>query len=192
MILRNPVDRAFSSYLHLIRDNREFLSFEESLKNEEFRIRNNWEFIWHYKAVGLYYNQVKSYMKNFSNIKIYLFEELQNCPDQVIKSFCDFLEIDSNYCPEIQKKHNVSGVPKIQLLNTFFQKENYLKFAIKLILRKLTTQKQRDSIKYYLINNNLRKPPMHPKTREYLKKYFREDLLKLQDLINRDLTHWIE
>ena len=32
IILRNPVDRAFSAYTYLLRDNREFLTFEEDLR----------------------------------------------------------------------------------------------------------------------------------------------------------------
>ena len=38
---------------------------------------------------------------------------------------------------------------------------------------------------------NLEKPQMKPETREYLKNLFREDILKLQTLINRDLSHWL-
>jgi hypothetical protein len=38
---------------------------------------------------------------------------------------------------------------------------------------------------------NLEKPQMKPETREYLKNLYREDILKLQTLINRDLSHWL-
>jgi hypothetical protein len=38
---------------------------------------------------------------------------------------------------------------------------------------------------------NLEKPQMKPETREYLKGLFREDILKLQDIIKRDLSHWL-
>ncbi|MCY3628152.1 MAG: hypothetical protein OXG88_11000, partial [Gammaproteobacteria bacterium] len=37
IVLRNPIDRAYSSYLHKIRDGREKLSFEDALNTEEER-----------------------------------------------------------------------------------------------------------------------------------------------------------
>jgi hypothetical protein len=32
---------------------------------------------WHYKTVGFYYNQVKAYLDNFNQVKIYLFDDLK-------------------------------------------------------------------------------------------------------------------
>ena len=37
IILRNPIERAFSAYMYFINCNREYLSFEEALKEEEKR-----------------------------------------------------------------------------------------------------------------------------------------------------------
>ncbi len=41
-ILRNPVERAYSAYMHLVREDREPLGFAEALKEEERRIQSNW------------------------------------------------------------------------------------------------------------------------------------------------------
>ena len=38
----------------------------------------------------------------------------------------------------------------------------------------------------------LKKPQMKPEIREYLKELYQEDVLKLQGLIKRDLTHWLK
>ena len=48
VILRNPIDRAFSCYTHLLREGYESLSFADSLKAEEGRIHDNWAHLWHY------------------------------------------------------------------------------------------------------------------------------------------------
>src|SRR4051812_43542140 len=42
MVLRNPVDRAFSAYMHTIRDGRETLSFEDALAAEDRRIEDGY------------------------------------------------------------------------------------------------------------------------------------------------------
>ena len=55
-ILRNPADRAFSSFTHLVRDGREPIkSFAAALGRETERIAADWEPLWHYKELGFYY-----------------------------------------------------------------------------------------------------------------------------------------
>ena len=53
--LRNPIDRAFSSYKHLIRDQVETRTFDECLKLEETRKKYNWSILNLFKDAGLYY-----------------------------------------------------------------------------------------------------------------------------------------
>ena len=43
VILRNPVERAFSAYMHLRRDGRETLSFGAALDQEKIRIQSHYE-----------------------------------------------------------------------------------------------------------------------------------------------------
>ena len=48
-MLRNPVERAYSSFLHLMRDGREPLKdFSQGLKAEKDRIRENFGFLYRY------------------------------------------------------------------------------------------------------------------------------------------------
>src|SRR5699024_2758818 len=63
--LRNPIDRAFSAYWHLINDGREKLSFEEALEKEKERKSKNYEYIWCYKETGMYCKKVKYYLDTF-------------------------------------------------------------------------------------------------------------------------------
>jgi hypothetical protein len=193
IILRNPIERAFSSYLHLVRDNREFLTFEEALEQEEIRKKENWEFIWHYKSVGFYYNQVKAYLENFSNVKIYLYDDFKENPLKVVQDIYRFLGVDDSFVPKnIKIQFNVSGIPKNKLLQRFLTKPNMLKKAIKPFVKVLIPKGTRQKIINKLINNNLEKSQMKPEAREYLKDIYREDILKLQELIKRDLSHWLK
>ena len=43
VLLRNPVDRAYSHYYHEVRKKRETLSFEDAIKTEEERLRGEFE-----------------------------------------------------------------------------------------------------------------------------------------------------
>jgi len=67
IMLRNPIDRAFSAHSTLALAKRETLTFSQALEQENKRIKDNWEFIWHYKKTGLYFKQVKDFLENFSS-----------------------------------------------------------------------------------------------------------------------------
>ena len=59
-VLRNPVDRAYSDFLHLVRDGIEPLTdFPQALEAEESRIRSRWAPMWHYRRRGFYHPQLK-------------------------------------------------------------------------------------------------------------------------------------
>ena len=70
IVLRNPVDRAFSAYKNLLRDGRETLTFEEGLGIEPLRRLKGYECLWRYQDLGFYYERVKAYMAHFTNVKI--------------------------------------------------------------------------------------------------------------------------
>ncbi len=194
MILRNPVSRAFSAYTHLVRDDREKLSFEDGLQAELKRMRDNWEFMWFYKDVGLYYAQVKDYLENFSNVRIYLTEDLEKRPLETVKDIFKFLEVDDEFVPDVSVKYNVSGVPKrkiyakisknLNTLGSFLEKRaNYLfpKKGIKIIgfFEKIRAKE-------------VQKPKMRYETQEMLLEFYREDILKTQKIIGRDLSNWLK
>ncbi|WP_022671139.1 sulfotransferase family protein [Hippea alviniae] len=194
IVLRNPIDRAFSQYLHFTRDGRETLSFEKALKLENRRKELNWEWAWFYKDVGLYYNQVKAYLENFENVKIYLYDDLMNNRLGVVQDIYRFLEVDDNFVPEsLNEKFNVSGIPKNRFLHEFLSKDSLVKKLIRPVVRTVMPDREkRQKLINKIMQKNLKKPKMKPETREYLKQFYKEDILKLQDLINRDLSHWLE
>ena len=68
IVLRNPIDRAYSHYLNHVRDGWEKESFEDALNAEEERRAANWSWGWNYIASGLYAEQVKAYMDNFERV----------------------------------------------------------------------------------------------------------------------------
>lgn len=188
--LRNPVDRAFSQYMHKLRDGAESLSFEEALEKEPWRKENNWHFDYQYVERGMYYNQVKAYLDNFPSVKIYLSEDLRSDLAGVVNSLEDFLEI--NRIPlDFGDELNVSGEPKVEALNKFLKKKNPLKSFLGKLLPQELRRKARLKVQSTVYKYNLEKKEMNPETREWLKKLFREDVLKLQELIKRDLSNWI-
>lgn len=62
ILLRNPVDRAYSHYHHMLRRGRESLSFKEAVRAEEFRLRGEVEKIMEDERYHSYNHQWFSYL----------------------------------------------------------------------------------------------------------------------------------
>ncbi|MGB0369891.1 MAG: sulfotransferase domain-containing protein [Opitutales bacterium] len=132
--LRNPAKRAFSAYQHLRRDGREVIgNFSDALEAESERIGKNWETLWHYESVGYYGKQIERYLDVFSRDQ-FLFlksEEIFNDPLESLERCFEFLEVDTSFVPDTSFEMNVSGAPKSQRLNDFFNKPNPIKETFK-------------------------------------------------------------
>ena len=183
IVLRNPIDRAYSSYLHHVRDGREKLSFEDALNAEEERRAANWAWGWFYVDGGLYAEQVKAYTDNFERVLLLLFEE-DIVTGQAATKILNFLNLDS--LPEdLGNIHeNTSGYPQNRLLYRLTTRV----MGDELIVRKIknaikATPLYAGSKRVYqkILEANLKKEEMAPKTREMLKEKFQEDVTLLAE-----------
>ena len=109
VILRNPVDRAYSQYQHNLRLKRETLSFDEAIKMEEKRLdadyrrinenANNETFsLWFhsYLSMGRYVEQLVEWDKYFSKEQILILntDELSQCPQKILKEVFSHLGLE--------------------------------------------------------------------------------------------------
>ena len=194
VILRQPADRAFSAYMHVVRDQRETApTFQEGLRREPERIAANWGSLWHYTKAGYYYPQLKRYYDRFDSqqIRVYLHDDFVANPLAIMNDIFDFLEVDTAFVPDMQHKANVSGVQKSKLryfvTNTLFNKPNPIRY----ISRHLLPEETRWRFTTDVRNRNLTKRHIPPDIRIKLTAEFRPDILQLEQLINRDLSHWL-
>jgi hypothetical protein len=190
VVLRNPIERAYSAYLHQVRDGREWLGFREALLAEEGRIQRDWAPGWRYQRVGFYHEHLSRYYKLFGaeQIRVHLYEDLNKSPVSVSQDIFRFLRVDDSFVPDISLRHNVSGIPKSKALVALIKRPNPLKSAAKAVL----PEKLRMRLSMNLQNRNLSSaPPMPEEARMELIEAYREDVLRLQDLIGRDLSGWL-
>jgi hypothetical protein len=192
IILRNPVDRAYSAYSFLRRDGWEKLSFKDALRQEQERKRLGYKWMWRYREVGLYYEQVKAYLNEFSKVKIFLYDDLKNDPLKLIQNMFSFLEVDTRFIPEISIRHNASGNPHNTLLNSIFVKPKTLHKILRNIGYFAIGRERWINLREKLRGTLLKKPnPIQDVIANELKVYYKNDILKLQNIIGIDLTHWL-
>lgn len=183
-ILRDPAQRAYSQYIGNVRDGYEpQADFAQALAEEEERIVNNWHLRWHYKQRGFYYTQLKRYFKIFDpkQIKVFLYEDYLYKPKEFLKDIFKLLEVDDTFIPNMDVKRNVSKTPKneqiYQSLTFAKDKLPFGKTMLNLWLERILPAD---------------KPKLAPEIRQQLISDYQEDILKLQNLIERDLSRWLQ
>jgi len=190
IILRNPIDRAYSNYMHHIRDGWENISFEKALDYENTRIIDNWGWSYHYINTGMYYCQVKAYLENFKKIKIYLFEDFKS-KDYLLKDLFAFLEVNEDEELKDENEYNISGYPRNKFIHNFINNDNSIKDILKPMFKSILPNNTIQQIISIIKNKNLKKIAMENDTRQRLGNIFKDDVKKLSNLIQKDLSHWL-
>ena len=193
-ILRHPAERAYSRFLHLVREGREHITdFAWALDEEEARAKDHWWPDFHYLRVGLYHSQLKRYFDLFprDQIKIYLHEDLKSDSLGVVQDLFRFLGVDDSFTPDTTVRYNASGIPKNRMLHYSLEKLREVRPAIERFLPEGLRQRLL-RVAVDINNKNLTKPRLSPEVRARLVEAYREDTLKLQHLIQRDLSSWLE
>ena len=197
VILRNPVDRAYSHYNHSLRDGHEDLSFDQALKLENSRLKkfkNENKSLdmmrYSYISQGLYYKMFSAYLKyfDFSNFLVINFNsEVERNLDATVKKMSDFFEIDlSNINLDIHS--NKSGKAKSKFVQELTLKNNFFRKFLKFIVPQKNRQIIRNRIKNF--NKDVYKytPLSNEEKNLYYKMYFSEDVFKLEKLLGEKMN----
>ncbi len=177
IVLRNPIDRAYSNYLHHVRDGREYMSFEAALEAETERIASNWAWGWGYVDVGLYAEQVKAYLDNFERVLLLLFEEDIET-GRATGKVLNFLNLEPSH-EDLGKVHvNVSGYPQNRILHRLMTDELVVR-KIKNVVKATPLYPHSKKVYRKVMEANLKKEAMAPETRRMLKQKFKDDVALL-------------
>lgn len=136
VMVRDPLQRAFSAYSHMIRDAREKLTFNEALVSELNGERESFLPIWKYIASSRYVDKIKMCDELFGeNLIVYKYEDFIKDPNVLLKKICNKVDIEEF---DFNLKHsNKSGVPKSAFIQKAIMRGSLFKRVfIKVIGRK--------------------------------------------------------
>jgi hypothetical protein len=190
MILRNPLQKAFSQYMHLVRDNREMLDFYDALMAEGERIERDWAAMWRYAESSLYSSRVQRYMDVFGerNVRIFLYDDLVASPERLVRDLLEFIGVDPEQPIDFGKVHNRSGKPRSRFVSNLLTRPNPLRDLAKRILPSETTY----MLKLRLQDLNTgAKGTIDGRSRAYLKEFCAQDVQDLQQIVGRPLN-WLD
>jgi hypothetical protein len=187
ILLRDPADRAYSSYHYLRRQAREPLeTFEAALDDEPERIKAGWGPMWHYAAASRYAEQVERYLDAFGDsVELLLYEDLDRDAAGTFTALFTTLGISTEVDIDFEQ-HNKSGAPRSPLLQRVLTRPGPVRRRLKRILpsgAKRAVERVREQ-------NLDEAPPMSPATRARLVDEFDDDVRRLQALVGRDLGAW--
>lgn len=199
VILRNPIERAYSWYWNMVSEGREKLSFLDALLAEESRIRDNWTeleyFGWMkygYFRGGCYASQIQNFFENFPKDRFYILLQEDLIRDQrtSMKNIFNFLGVNPKFdiTPGLS---NPSAAPRIRSLHMLIRNPSQFKDFLKPFL----PDRFRHEIKSMILKNNIKRfryPEMESRAYSYLKEKFAFEIASLSVIIERDLSHWIK
>lgn len=192
-ILREPVTRAHSNFLH----NRNYLKIEPhadfaaAIAAEEERRQKEWGHPWYYVHNGRYYTHLKRYFDTFGSdqIRVYLMEDLKADPETLLRDVYQFLGVDADFLPDFSQRFNVSaGTTKSESVSTFLDKPH----PLKTLLKPLFPERLRRRLKFAVAKQNRAPRTIETAVRTQIIQAVREDVLQLQTLLDRDLSHWLK
>ena len=182
--LRNPIERTFSHYLRAGLSGNESLTFSESFEKYMEPIDKESEFYNHYVKSSFYFDDVKRWMELFGSkqVKIIIFEEFIKNPKQMIKQILDFLNVISKIPDDIGDARNPYAEPLGNFGDSIVKNKTISKIVKSILPGKIGILVLRT-----ILNKNTQKPKITSHEREILGKHFQEDVLKLKEVLGRDL-----
>lgn len=185
-LLRQPAERAYSAFnFYHARDFEPLASFDAALAAEPARIQANDTPDFRHRMNGFYYANLKPYFETFpkEQIRVYLYEDWNTNPTATLQDIFRFLGIDERVSVEVQR-FNVTHRYRSQRLRRLLLGPNR---PGRWLQRHLPAQFYAQLDRW----NQVKPPPMPPALWRELTEGYREDILALQQLIGRDLSHWL-
>ncbi|MDA9808159.1 sulfotransferase domain-containing protein [Flavobacteriales bacterium] len=195
IMLRNPVERAYSGFHHVRRYNikENIQDFTEAWKLSEERYFNQKDMTpaSRYQELGLYYNQVQSYLNEFKdNLHIIIYDDYKSDFKSEMNKVFDFLEVE-NIEIDSDKRYMVGGWQwENEKMKRLMMNSNSLKSLLKILIpfkglrksiRKIIQKKKSVEVKQITEKQSI-----------MLKEFYKIDVKKLSGLLNRNLNFWVK
>ena len=189
IMLRNPIDRAYSAYLFASRTSQENQNFKDALVNSRIRFNKDDTIspMILYKELGLYFDMVKSYMRSFSNVHVVIYDDFIKQTNIEVQRVFDFLNVN-NYQINTNKIINAGGKKwDSGIMKNLLMGDNFLKNGIKILFpQNLRTFFKQELTKLF----TSKAKNMSDSIKKELLQYYTKDIQSLEKLINKDLSKW--
>ena len=198
VMLRNPVERAYSHYLHTLRDGLEDLDFNGAIQAESERLLNYENNLlsqlkYSYIYQSLYHKHLSKYFESFGRNNFFVINYDSQLLDKsefklMISDLQNFLEIKIENL-NIEIKENFASQSRFKILQTLVNSNGLHKRLARLLFK--------SKINRQILINKFRKLNEKKMVKKDLEaefkknlydKYFHTDVLKLESLLEKKLN----
>jgi hypothetical protein len=184
-LLRHPADRAWSQYLHCVANGYVTKSFHEHIEACLRSPGKEFSPVYPFLECGMYSSQIRTYFDLFprENVKVCFYQDgLAHIVTDVLR----FLNVDSEFQIDLSGRYLDSSSAKTPTAVY----RTLRKYRLWETLRKLAPRRARSVLRNLAFRRRTVEP-MEESDRRFLCEYYREDVLRLAALLERDLTSWL-
>ncbi|MFI5134414.1 MAG: sulfotransferase family protein [Chitinophagales bacterium] len=196
LLLRNPVDRAYSSYLMEVNsglferpweDVRDSLrKYQRGERDQMFRL---------FIELGLYADQLEKIYRHFpkQHVLLFRFEEMNNRPQELFKKIFNSLRIDERFIPDVSQRYNPTKRPRVKVLSRTITWLRITNNPAKRLLKRLLPSTTFARLGDWVINSVStphRPDSMDAKLRSELIEFFRPFNEKLHRVTGLNFEDW--
>jgi hypothetical protein len=142
---------------------------------------------------GMYCEQIKRFLDVFprKNVLIHIYEDMRSNPAEAMADTFRFLEVSAELTSDFSTRVSSSRFmePRVPRMISFGY--SLKKYGIWQKLARLIPEFGRPVLRR-VVHRPRASLAVEPEDRAYLQNYYREDILKLEYLLNRDLHSWLE
>lgn len=179
--LRNPIERAWSHYLMVKNSGWMKNTFHEQITKE---LKNKIDFDKPHLRLkaGLYSDDVQKYLDVFgkNQVKIIIFEEWINDTKITVNDIIKFLGLDYSVKENFQESYKQYVAPRGVMAQKIVTSKSINKIS------RLFSSSTRGFMKKSLVKKDV-KPKMNEEGREKLIKFYQDDVMKLEKMLDRKL-----
>ena len=188
MILRNPIERAWSHYLM----NRKLgysvrPDFLEEI-HEDTRVQpQGWGITANYFRLGLYAEQVDRFLSAFPGcqVKIFLYDDFRRAPRETLSDAFDFLDVNPTFNVDFNTQKNSAALPRWPSLQSALQRS-----SISHAIKRKTPSSIKTVIEKILLDPT-KLPELTELDRQALASLYESDIRKLERIMSCTLDHWL-
>ena len=193
IILRDPVERAWSAFQYFTKLQQEKRTFAEALDDElNQKVPSGQNHMFAYLDHGMYGKYLQRILQKVSSDSILIleFEKLFQSPEEHLRLTFEFLEVNPNFEVDTQIIKNASGQPKFVWINEALFSKKGVAGAIKKIfpIQKLMPLTWRIRIGNYIRDANVKTKSVNSKMPEeqklFLTEYYKKDQAFLKEILN--------
>jgi hypothetical protein len=196
VILRDPVERAFSAYnYNLSRGTEPARTFDEAVASELSGERDDWVYGWRYLYTGRYAEHLGRYLERFSRerIAVFRFEAVRADSGAVFADACRFLGVEpvaGQADPAVQNPTVVHPNPVLRFLKTTVTASGPAKRMARAVLPGDRRAQLGKSVLKVVDRFGTRPASMSEPVQRELRDYFRMPNEQLSDVLEMDFGNW--